>query len=294
VDDGLATIAVAGDSIHGQTVWQDWFYDRRGSAHACGLRPDRTLACFGSDSRGQATPPAGEFSKVSTGTASSCALRENGDLVCWGGVLAQSARRPTGLFVDVSVGFAHACAIRTDQTLACWTEVEPGEPYEPNVVLVGVPPDGTFIQVSVGGSTESERVDYSDVEELFWVEACALDTGGDARCWRSGGDRVEAGPFSEVRVGYSGAAALHEDGSLRAWVAGLAAWSRPGPFVQIGAGDGFACGRADTGEVACFDHEADLPAIPGTFVDFSVSGDYLCGVRENGNVACFYGLKRDG
>jgi alpha-tubulin suppressor-like RCC1 family protein len=291
--DGFETLALAGDSIHRQTVWVDWIYDRRGAAHACGLRPDGTLACFGADAFGQATPPTGAFTKVSTGTGSSCALRVSGELECWGGPLAQSAERPAGEFVDVSVGYAYGCAIRADGALACWEGIDTGRPNDPNVLLVGVPPLGAFVQVSVSGATESELID-SPYEERLWAAACALDTAEDVHCWWSGGDRVESGPFTEVRVGYDGVAALRDDGSVLAWAAGGTAWTHAGPFVQIGAGDGFVCGRSQAGGILCFDRVARLPAIPGTFVDLSVSGDTVCGLRENGNVACFYGIKRDG
>ena len=40
----------------------------------CGVRSDGSVACWGSDVEGQATPPAGSFDSVSTGSAHTCSL----------------------------------------------------------------------------------------------------------------------------------------------------------------------------------------------------------------------------
>ena len=47
-------------------------------------REDGTLACFGDDLYGQATPPAGTFEELSAGYHHNCAVRSNGAVACWG------------------------------------------------------------------------------------------------------------------------------------------------------------------------------------------------------------------
>ena len=56
------------------------------STHAefnCGVRTDRTLACWG---YGIGLPPVGLFVDVSTGGSQACAVRTDGSLVCWGSI----------------------------------------------------------------------------------------------------------------------------------------------------------------------------------------------------------------
>lgn len=55
-----------------------------GSFHTCGLRTDGTLACWGSNSSGQSTPPGGTYNQISAGDYHSCGLRTDGYWICWG------------------------------------------------------------------------------------------------------------------------------------------------------------------------------------------------------------------
>ena len=52
--------------------------------HTCGVGTDGTLACWGRNANGQATPPAGTFSQVSAAYGYSCGVRTDGTLACWG------------------------------------------------------------------------------------------------------------------------------------------------------------------------------------------------------------------
>ena len=44
-----------------------------GGLHACGVKTDGTVACWGDNSVGQATPPAGTFTAVSAGASTPAA-----------------------------------------------------------------------------------------------------------------------------------------------------------------------------------------------------------------------------
>jgi alpha-tubulin suppressor-like RCC1 family protein len=55
----------------------------------CALRTDGTLACWGKNDQGQATPPAGKFTQVRAGSTFSCALDESGREWCWGMIARQ-------------------------------------------------------------------------------------------------------------------------------------------------------------------------------------------------------------
>ena len=91
-----------------------------GRWHNCGLRPDRTIACWGYNSDGQLDAPAGEFSEVSAGDVHNCALRTDGTAVCWGSNRIRKAEAPSGEFTSVHAANEHSCGLRTDGTIACW------------------------------------------------------------------------------------------------------------------------------------------------------------------------------
>src|SRR3990172_7697131 len=56
-----------------------------GGYHTCGVRTDGTLACWGYNASGQASPPGGTFTQVSAGYYEyTCAVRTDGTLACWG------------------------------------------------------------------------------------------------------------------------------------------------------------------------------------------------------------------
>ena len=65
-----------------------------GRHHACGVRGDGSVACWGDDEHGQATPPAGAFLSVSAGVDHSCGVRAAGVIACWG----SDASRRAGAF----------------------------------------------------------------------------------------------------------------------------------------------------------------------------------------------------
>jgi hypothetical protein len=76
----------------------------------CGIRPDKSLTCWGDTTLGQATPPGGTFDAVAIGDLNGCALRTDGSVVCW----AEGSQPPGGGFTSVSAGDygMDACGLR--------------------------------------------------------------------------------------------------------------------------------------------------------------------------------------
>jgi hypothetical protein len=53
-----------------------------GGHHACGLRTDDTVTCWGRNDRGQTVAPKGTFRAVSAGEEHSCGLRTDNTIAC--------------------------------------------------------------------------------------------------------------------------------------------------------------------------------------------------------------------
>ncbi len=51
--------------------------------HACAIKTDASLTCWGYDVDGEATPPSGSFKALSVDYHGACAIRTDGTLACW-------------------------------------------------------------------------------------------------------------------------------------------------------------------------------------------------------------------
>ena len=91
-----------------------------GYDHNCGLRVDGSVACWGNNEFGQATPPEGEFVSVSAGYTYNCGVRVDGSVACWGGNDFGEITPPEGEFASVSSGRGHICGLRADGSVICW------------------------------------------------------------------------------------------------------------------------------------------------------------------------------
>ena len=57
---------------------------------------------------------------VSLGTSHACAMREDGSVHCWGDNSAGQTNAPTGVFVEIAVANTYSCGLRQDGALSCW------------------------------------------------------------------------------------------------------------------------------------------------------------------------------
>ena len=113
-----------------------------GGYHTCGVRTDGTIACWGDNGSGQATPPAGTFTQVSANVALllgfTCGVKTDGTLACWGNNDHGQATPPDGTFTQVSAGGFHTCGVKTDGTLACWGDNTYGQATPPAAPVGGI------------------------------------------------------------------------------------------------------------------------------------------------------------
>jgi alpha-tubulin suppressor-like RCC1 family protein len=243
-----------------------------GFEHTCAVRADGTIACWGNNGSGRATPPAGTFTQVSAGGSHTCGVRTDGTIACWGDTFWSQTTAPAGTFTQVSAGGMHTCGVRTNGTVACWSFNSDGQ---------GAPPAGTFTQVSASG-----------------LHACAVRTDGTVACWgfnASGQAKPPAGTFTQVSGGLSYSCAVRTDGTIACW--GDNNYSQTmapaGTFIQLSAGNYHSCALRTDGTVACWgfgDSRGTPPA--GTFTQVSAGGSHTCAVRTNGTVACWGDVSR--
>ncbi len=239
-----------------------------GQIHTCGVRTDGTLACWGDDTSGQASPPSGTFSQVSSGSSHTCGIRTDRTLACWGANSSGQASPPAGTFSQVSAGGFHTCAVRTNGTLACWGD---------NSLRQASPPAGTFSQVSAGG-----------------FHTCGVKGDGTLACWgyrAFGQASPPAGIFSQVSSGQFHTCGVQADGTVACWGDDSFGQASPpeGTFSQVSSGQSHTCGVQTDGTLACWGYNLFGQASPpgGTFSQVSSGGLHTCAVQIDGTPACW-------
>ncbi len=199
-----------------------------GDDFTCGANHNGTLACWGSNAFGKATPPPGTFTAVSAGGDHACGVRTNGVLACWGRNGFGQANEPPGAFTAVSAGFAHTCGISTNGTLVCRGRDGSGQ---------ATPPAGAFTAVSAGG-----------------FHTCGVRANGTLACWGGGNANPPAGTFAALSAGSFHTCAIRTNGTIACWGQNGFGQANPpaGTFTAVGAGGLHTCGVRTNGAVACW------------------------------------------
>ena len=238
------------------------------------MRSGGSVACWGSDYYGQATPPAGSFVSVSAGWDHTCGVRSNGSVACWGSDGDGRSTPPAGSFISVSAGGFHTCGLKRDGSVACWGSDGDG---------LATPPAGSFISVSAGSH-----------------HTCGVRSDGSVACW--GGDgagqaRAPAGSFVSVSGGGNHTCGVRSNDSVACWGSDHYGQATPpgGSFDAVSAGGDHTCGVRSDGSVVCWGSDEYGQATPpaGSFDAVSAGNLHTCGVGSDGSVAC-WGSDGDG
>ena len=240
-----------------------------GMAHACGVRGDDTLVCWGHDHFGQATPPAGTYAAVSAGARHTCGVRSDGTLACWGDNSYGQATPPQGRFAAVNAGSLHTCAVETNGSIGCWGDNAYGQ--APSVV------PGDYTAVSAG-----------------YTHTCAVRADRSLDCWGYDADgraMPPSGTFSTVSAGRRHNCGLRTDGSVACWGYGYHGERSPpsGTFTTVSARDRYTCGLRTDSTLACWGQSHSGRGSPpsGTFTHVSAGGLHACAVQTDGVAACW-------
>ena len=223
--------------------------------HACALRPDASVACWGEGTHGElgngdvlahSSPvTVAGLSKVvslALGHEHSCAVRDDGSAACWGGnrsaQLGDGTTTPSatpvavpglGTVQQLAAGESHTCALQTDGQVFCWGLLPDGQMATRALAVAGL----TAIRQITAGAGFS----------------CALKSGGSIWCWgnndtgqlgRGTVTPVEpaAAPVANltgvvsVQAGYGHVCALRNDFTVTCWGAGTNGQLGIGPQAQ--------------------------------------------------------------
>jgi alpha-tubulin suppressor-like RCC1 family protein len=268
-----------------------------GYAHACALRTDGSVACWGANDHGQigngasggpvavATPvvddhgvPLAGIRAIAVGDNHSCALRPDKTVVCWGddstGQLGggdsstasvNPVPKPAALttIAAIAAGARHTCAALDDASVWCWGGNEEGQ--------LGTAP-------SQGTSSPTEVVDKSGAP----IFAASLTAGATHTCAVGRDHRL-------VCWGTDTAGELG-DGTSAATSLPVAAASLGTHVVAAAAGNHFSCVLGDDAHVSCFGAndggQAGQPASTNVLVPTAVAIDLATAVAAGSSSGC--------
>lgn len=239
-----------------------------GASHACEIKSNGTLACWGGDTEGKATAPQGSFTRLSSGWMHNCAIQTDGTAACWGFDEFGQASPSGGTFTETAVGALHSCGVRTDGSLDCWGD---------NLVGQASPPPGSFTQVTAGS-----------------IHSCALREDESVACWGENLDgRADppAGTFTQISTGNHHNCGVRSDGTVACWGNDGEGRATPpgGTFMQVSAGGRHSCGVKTDGTLACWGANDKGQASPpsGAFARVSAGGAFSCAETTEGFVQCW-------
>ena len=251
-----------------------------GTEHVCALMTDGTPVCWGSESYGKSSPPAGaRFTTISAGFDHTCALMADGTPVCWGNDIDGQSSPPAGeKFTDIGAGFGYTCALRQDGTPSCWGYDIFRRSSNPKEVK------------ELFYSSRFREIDAGEISD-----ACGLLADGAMLCNRGRSIQIEQDAHS-ISSGIHAACALRRDGSPLCWGSGDLTPPAGEKFTDISVGSGnLACGLRTDGTAVCWGQWASVSPPPGAkFIDISVPSarradggyGYVCALSENGAAAC--------
>lgn len=192
--------------------------------------PTRRLKCEPLQS---IEPPAdlGVVQSVSAGASHACAIKRDGKLICWGGAEQEEATLPQGLEFaqSVSAGSPFTCAIDAEGRVKCWMggklmdQVEDSDAQAVSAgafMLCVLNRDDTVKCLAGASSSVTSPANLGAVRSVSagFGEACAIRSDGTVRCWGEGSTLeppADLGVVESLSLGYSHACVSKLDGTVR-------------------------------------------------------------------------------
>ena len=244
-----------------------------GRTHSCVIASDGTVACWGGDDVGQATPLGEEFVQITAGSDHACGLRPSGAVECWGHNSHGQSSPSGGGFLQISAGYVHTCGVASSGVVSCWGYDASGQ---------SSPPSGDFSLVRSGAHF-----------------TCGLRSSGSIECW--GAELQDhqgvsvgmefVGRYTQIAAGLAHMCAIDADGMVECWGYNEYGQASPpsGKFRQISAGRIHTCGVTDAGVASCWgaDGQNQASSPSGAFNQVSAGQYHTCGLRPSGAVTCW-------
>jgi alpha-tubulin suppressor-like RCC1 family protein len=250
-----------------------------GLRHCCAIDEADALRCWGDDSRGQSSPPAGRFLAVAGGDTHSCAIALDGRVHCFGEPGLAATDPPEGAFVAIAAGRQHACALDPDGRAQCWGDDTYGQLTEPLEALTTLSARGG----STCGLTEESVVTCWGLVDDWIVPAteatgvvvghglaCAIDPVSGATCFgatfEAPWESVPNVAIASLALGGFHGCTLQANGTLTCFGSG----TENGGDCE---GPDFFCGQAA------------VP--PGRYREVAAGRIHTCAIRADGTPICF-------
>jgi alpha-tubulin suppressor-like RCC1 family protein len=226
-----------------------WAQVSAGNQHACAIRTDHSLWCWGANFYGELGIGSADghdeqdspirvgtkydWTQVAAGFRYNCAIRAGQTLWCWGndadgetgtGAVARKVTVPTRVpgsgWTDVSLRHSATCAVKAAHGLWCWGDNSASQ------LGLGSTGGTKDIPVRVGNSDRWAQVSAGT------GYACAIGTDASLTCWGSGGE-------GQLGTGTPSADTPTPTATGNQW-------------QQIVAGDRHTCAIADDGQMWCW------------------------------------------
>ena len=280
-----------------------------GYDHACAIRENGALECWGFTNGEQIDTPEGSFTAVSVGFRHNCAIHDTGDLECWGSNISWLITVPRGSYRTISAGFEHTCAIAETfagtNTVADTGEIECWGNNSRRRQLYADPSDASAAWPGRYRAVSAAREGTCAVRDTGEIQCRGSVTGGQV-----GGEFrnisndliILAGPpegsFTAVSAAHGYTCGLRESGAIACWGDTDAApfdnslmnhQAPEGSYTAISAGGGEACAIRDTGEIECWGVHGKRAGTPtGRFTAISAGSGHTCAIRESdGEIECW-------
>jgi len=257
-----------------------------GGFASCGVLADNSIACWGDNTDGQASPPAGQYQEVNLGYDTGCGLNLFGVIRCWGTPMGAS---PGGNYSHVvtaggpSSGFGCALSLPFG-SITCWGNEDSGR-------ISGAPTGNGFTQLTVG-------IRYG----------CALNSASNIVCW---GDNTYGqldipaglGTVTQITTGnFTTCVLTAPNNYATCWGRDTAGQVTNTPanvaFTQISAGFNFVCGLRTDQTLQCWGAttgnfgQANPPS--GTYTMVSAGTFHACAMPTSGPPAACWGQNQGG
>lgn len=271
-----------------------------GDNHACALRADGKVFCWGENARGQlgtgnrsnrsyaVEAGVSDVIELVAGQAHTCALRANGSVMCWGdnsygqlgqGSEADDSTTPVavgGLELVVSLGTSrlHICAAMADGLAKCWGRNENGEVGSG---AVSGPVRAPVLVAAIDGVREIGAGDGF---------TCARLSDGTAKCWGAGqGNRLGNGSNDRQLLPQAVTAPLGVAGVVRTDL------DFEHGCALIADGTGACWGRNTDGQLGDGSVGPDAALLvpfgeSGALTDLATGEGHSCALRADGAVSC--------